>query len=64
MVIGRFDPDEQHIPFDMFARSSGPSSGEGLVQQHEIGNLMDLCQEPVGKGTTAGAGNLIPQQLD
>ena len=48
----------------MFAGSSGPSSGEGLIQQYEIGDVIDLRQKPVGKKATASAGNLPAQQLD
>jgi len=37
---------------------------ESLVQQFEIDDLAGFHEEPVGKGTTAGAGGLITQQLD
>ena len=63
-TVGWFDPDEEHIPLDMFARGGGASARKGLIQQHEVGHLIDLREKPVGKMTTAGAGNLIAQQLD
>ena len=64
-VIARwFDPDEQHVPFDMFAGGCGASAREGLIEQYKIGYLIDLRQKPVGKRATAAAGNLPAQQLD
>ena len=63
-ALGWFDPDEEHIPFDVFTGCSRASTREGLVQQCEISDLIDLGQEPVGKRATAAAGNLPAQQLD
>jgi hypothetical protein len=64
MATGWLDADEEHIPFDMFAGGGGASARESLVQQHEVGDLIDLSQQPVGKRPTTGAGDLIAQQLD
>ena len=57
VVAGWFDPDEEHVPLDMFAGGRGASAREGLIQQFKIGHLIDLRQQPAGKTTTAGAGN-------
>ena len=57
VIAGRFDPDEQHIPFDMFTGSCGASAREGLIEEYEIGHLINLRQEPVGKSATTAAGN-------
>ena len=64
LALGWFDPDEEHVPLDMFAGGRGASAREGLVQQFEISDLIDLRQKPVGKRATAAAGNLPAQQLD
>ena len=64
LALGRFDADEEHIPFDVFTSCSRTSTREGLVQQYKISDLIDLRQKPVGKRTTAAAGNLPTQQLD
>src|SRR5262249_19394 len=64
LALGRFDADEEHIPFDVFTSCSRTATREGLVQQYEISDLIDLCQKPVGKQTTAAAGNLPAQQLN
>ena len=58
VIVGRFDSDEEHVPLDMFAGGGGPSAREGLIQQYEIGHLIDLRQEPVGKRTTAASRQL------
>jgi len=63
-MVGRFDADEEHVPFDVFAGSGGAATWEGLIEQYKVGHLIDLCQKPVGKRTAAGSGNLIAQQLD
>src|ERR1700676_2982450 len=44
--------------------SGRPASRKGLIEQLELSNLIGLHQDPVGKGTTTGAANLIRQQLD
>lgn len=59
-----FDPDEEHVPSDMFAGAGGAPAQESLIQPYDVGDLIDLRQKPAGKRTTAGAGELIPQQLD
>jgi hypothetical protein len=64
LAVGWFDTDEEHIPFDVFASCSRAPTREGLVQQFEVSDLIDLRQEPVGKRATAAAGNLPTQQLD
>ena len=64
LARGWFDPDEEHIPFDMFTGCGRASTGEGLIGQFEVSDLVDLCQEPVGKRSTAATGNLPAQQLD
>src|SRR4051794_13674871 len=64
LALGWFDPDEEHIPVDVFTGCSLASAREGLVQQCEISDLIDLRQEPVGKRATAAAGKLPAQQLD
>lgn len=50
LALGWFDTEEEHIPFDVFASCSRASTREGLVQQFEVGDLIDLRQEPVGRG--------------
>src|SRR5579863_8603555 len=32
VIAGRLDPDEQHVPFDMFTGSCGASAGKDLVE--------------------------------
>jgi len=64
VIGGWFDPNEEHVPFDMFARGGGASAREDLIQQDEIGHFIDLRQEPAGKRTTTGARNLPTEQLD
>lgn len=64
LALGWFDAGEEHIPFDVFTSCSRASTREGLVQQYEVSDLVDLRQEPVGKRATAAAGNLPTQQLD
>ena len=64
LALGWFDADEEHIPFDVFTSDSRASTWEGLVQQFEVSDFIDLRQEPVGKRATAAAGNLPTQQLD
>src|SRR5215469_2394829 len=48
----------------MFSGSGGAAARKRLIQQCEVGHLIDLRQKPVGKTTTAAAGNLPTQQLD
>ena len=64
LALGWFDADEKHIPFDVFTSCSWTSTEERLVQQLEVGDLIDLRQKPVGKTATSGTGNLPAQQLD
>jgi hypothetical protein len=49
---------------DMFAGGGRAPARERLIQQYEVGYLIDLRQKPVGKRTTAGSGDLPTQQLD
>ena len=48
LALGWFDADEEHIPFDVFTGGSRASTPEGLLQQFEVSDLVDLRQEPVG----------------
>jgi hypothetical protein len=64
MIGSRFHSDEEFVPFAMFAGGDGAASRECLIEEFEIGNLIHLHQDPVGKGAAAGARDLIPQQLD
>ena len=64
VFVGWFDSDEEHVPLDVFAGGGGAPAGERLIQQYEVGHFIDFRQKPVGKRTTAGAGNLPTQQLD
>jgi hypothetical protein len=48
----------------MFSGGGRSSARKDLIQQHEVGYLIDLRQELVGKTTAASAGNLPAQQLD
>jgi hypothetical protein len=64
VIIGGLHSDEELAPFEMFARSGRPASRKGLIQQLEVGEFVRLHQDPVGKGATTGAGNLVRQQLD
>ena len=64
VIGGWFHSDEKLVPFEMFAGSGRPASRKALIQQLEVGDFIRLHQDPVGKGTTTGAANLIRQQLD
>ena len=64
VISGWFHSDEQLVPFEMLAGSGRPASRKDLIQQLEVSDLIRLHQDPVGKGTTTGAANLIRQQLD
>ena len=64
VIGGRFDSDEQHVPVDMFAGGGGAPAREGLLQQYEVGYLIDLRQKPVGKKTSTRSGHLPTEQLD
>ena len=64
VIVGRFDSDEQHVPVDMFAGGGGAPAREGLIQQCEVGYLIDLRQKPVGKRTSTRSGHLPTEQLD
>ena len=64
VISGWFHSDEKLVPFEMFAGSGRPASRKALIQQLEVNDLIRLHQDPVGKGTTTGAANLIRQQLD
>ena len=57
----RFHSDEEFVPFDVIACSSGPPAGKGLIEQLEMSDLVRLHEQPVGKGPAAGTGNLIRQ---
>jgi hypothetical protein len=48
----------------MFAGGGRPASGKELIEQLDLSDLIRLHEDPVGKGTTTGAANLIGQQLD
>jgi hypothetical protein len=61
---GRFHSDEKRIPPDVIAGRGRPPAREGLVQQFEADDLVGSHEEPVGKGTAAGAVGLIAKQLD
>src|SRR5258708_37968910 len=64
VVSGWFHSDEKLVPFEMFAGSGRPASWKDLIQQLEVSDFIRLHQNPVGKGATTGAANLIRQQLD
>ncbi len=64
VISGWFHSDEQLVPFEMLAGSGRPASRKDLIQQLEVSDLIRLHQNPVGKGTTTGAANLIRQELD
>ena len=64
VISGWFHSDEKPVPFEMFAGRGRPASRKDLIQQLEISDLIRLHQNPVGKGATTGAANLIRQQLD
>ena len=59
-----FHPDEKLIPPDVIACRSWSAAGEVLIQQFQIDDFVGFHKEPVGKGTAAGAGGLVTQQLD
>lgn len=64
VIGGRFHSDEKCVPFEMFAGGGRPASRKVLIQQLEVSDFIGLHQDPVGKGATTGAANLIGQQLD
>jgi len=64
VISSWFHSDERLVPFEMFAGSGRPASRKVLIEQLELSDLIRLYQDPVGKGTTTGAANLIRQQLD
>lgn len=64
LIVGRFDADEKHIPFDVFTCGSRASPRERLVQHFEVSDLIDFRQKPVGQTAAATAGDLPAQQLD
>ena len=64
MIRGWFHSDEKRVPFEMFAGGGRPASRKALIQQLDVGDFIRLHQDPVGKGATTGAANLIRQQLD
>lgn len=47
VIAGWFDPDEQQVPFDMFAGGCRASAREGLITHYKIGYLIDLGQKGV-----------------
>lgn len=57
----RLYPDEDLIPFVMFAGGGWPAAGEGLVENLETANLVNFHPAPIGKATAALAGDLISQ---
>ena len=62
--VGRLDSDEQSVPVDMPAGEGGPSARKCLFRHLEICHFLHLHENPVRQGTTAGARNLISQQLN
>ena len=56
-----FHTDERLFPPGVIASRSWAPAGEGLVQQFEIDDLVGIHAEPVGKTTTAFAGNLLSE---
>lgn len=64
VLIGRFDSDEQLVPFLVFARCGGTASRKGPVQQLEIRDQALLCPAPVGQLLAARSGHLVPKELD
>jgi hypothetical protein len=63
-IFGRLYPDEDLIPSMMFSRSRGTPTGEGAVQQIEIGNRVHKCLAPARKRRTAHTGDLIAEKFD
>lgn len=63
-LISRFNPDKQLIPFVVFACGSAAPTRERLIQQMDVGDQIRLHPSPVGKPSTAGAADLISQELD
>ena len=62
IIVGWSDADEEHVPLNMFARCGRPSTREGLVQQNEVCDLIDLRQKPIGNTTTAAASK-VPKKI-
>ena len=52
-IVARFDPEEQLVPFVMFAGGRGATAGKGLVEQLCIGDLVGFHPAPVGERTAA-----------
>jgi hypothetical protein len=59
-----FHSNEKLVPFDVIAGRGWSPTRKGLIQQLEVEVLVGFHEEPVGKGTAAGAGHLIAEQLN
>lgn len=59
-----FDSDEKLVPMDVIARNGGPASRKRPLEYLEFCGLIGFHEQPVGKRSTAGAGDLIAEQLD
>ena len=49
-VIRGFGPEEEFVPFVVFAGSRGADAREGLVEQLCIGDVVDFHPAPLGIG--------------
>lgn len=63
-LAGRFHPDEELVPSNVIAGWGWSPTTESPIQQFEVDDLVCFHEDPVGKRTTAGAGDLIAEQLD
>ena len=44
VIVGWFDPDEEHVPLDMFTGAGRASARKSLIQQYKVGYFLDLRQ--------------------
>jgi hypothetical protein len=64
VLVSRFHSDEQFVPFVMFPRFGRTTSGKSLVELFCFKSLIGYDPLPVGKLFTAGAADLIREELD
>jgi hypothetical protein len=64
VLVSRFHSDEQFVPFVMFPRFGRATARKSLVERFYVRGLVGHNPLPVGKLFTAGAADLIREELD